>query len=257
MNKSRRQPKADRLAEGVGTAFGFIAGLPFRTKRWKVARPDTLEHSKWVSLLSEAYDKPGMRILEVGSRNVTGTNLRPFFSHAKYVGFDFYPGENVDVVGDAHRLSSHFADGDRYDLIFTSATFEHLYMPWVVAFEIQKLLKVGGVVFVETHFSFKYHEGPWNFFQFSAQGLRALFSDALGFELLESGHSNPMVGYFGHGADRAYRYRPITDLYCHSEILCRKIRELDASFDWRSVPMERVVADSLYPPATRSETSEG
>ena len=244
MGKYRRRSTADDLSIKVASAFGFLADLPFRTRRWGVARPETLEHARWQQFLSDSYDKPGVRVLD-GSRNVTTTNLRSAFSHAEYVGFDFYPGENVDVVGDAHRLSSYFETEDKFDLIFSSATFEHLYMPWVVALEIQKMLKVGGVVFVETHFSFSYHEAPWNFFQFSANGLRALFSDALGFELLESGHSNPIVGYFGHGADKAYRYRPVTDLYCHSEILCRKIRELDAGFDWRSIPMESVVATSL------------
>ena len=57
---------------------------------------------------------------------------------ASYVGFDFYPGENVDVVGDAHKLSSYFGHDEKFDLIFSSAVFEHLHMPWIVAQEIQK-----------------------------------------------------------------------------------------------------------------------
>jgi hypothetical protein len=34
---------------------------------------------------------------------------------------------------------------------------------------------VGGVLFVETHFSFSSHERPWHFFQFSDMALRVLF----------------------------------------------------------------------------------
>jgi hypothetical protein len=69
-------------------------------------------------------------------------------------------------------------------------------MPWIVATEIAKLLKVGGVVFVETHFSFSSHERPWHFFQFSDMALKTLFSSALGFECIEAGMSNPLVGRF-------------------------------------------------------------
>ena len=54
-------------------------------------------------------------------------------------------------------------------------------MPWIVAAEIAKVTKVGGIVFVETHFSFSSHDRPWHFFQFSDMALRVLFSSALGF----------------------------------------------------------------------------
>ena len=143
-----------------------------------VQEPEFVSHSKWVSYLSSNFNKPGVRILEVGSRNVTGGASRKPFSQADYVGFDFYEGENVDVVGDAHKLSSYF-DNQQFDLIFSSAVFEHFHMPWIVAQEIRKLLKVEGYVFVETHFSFNAHEIPWNFFQFSDMGLRALFNSGL------------------------------------------------------------------------------
>ena len=59
------------------------------------------------------------------------------------------------------------------------ACFEHFAMPWLVAPEIASLLKVGGILFVETHFSYSSHERPWNFIQFSDMDLRILFSEAL------------------------------------------------------------------------------
>jgi len=114
-----------------------------------------ISHQKWQKYLSEIGNKPGMRILEIGSREVTGeSNARKEFSKAEYVGFDYYPGRNVDVVGDVHKLSSYFDGKDKFDIIYSSACFEHFAMPWIVAIEIAKLLKFGGIVFVETHFSF-------------------------------------------------------------------------------------------------------
>ncbi len=42
-----------------------------------------------------------MRVLEIGRREVTGASaLREQLTNATYVGFDYHPGPNVDVVGD-------------------------------------------------------------------------------------------------------------------------------------------------------------
>jgi hypothetical protein len=210
-----------------------------------VPAPPTIAHSKWVDHLTRTFNQPGTNVLEIGARVVTGANFRPNFSKANYTGFDFYPGENVDVVGDAHKLASYFP-GKTFDLIFSTACFEHFYMPWIVAEEIGKLLKLGGFVFVETHFSFAYHETPWNFFQFSDMGLRVLFNPGLGFRIVESGMSNPMVGFFGREADAYLRYKPVEELYCHSEILCEKVREV-ADFSWRDVSLQDLVQDTRYP----------
>jgi SAM-dependent methyltransferase len=206
-----------------------------------------VSHRNYANYLYDVGNKEGLRILEIGSREVTGiSDARRALSKAEYVGFDFYPGKNVDVVGDAHKLSSYFREGERFDIIYSSACFEHFAMPWVVAVEIAKILRVGGLVFVETHFSYSSHERPWHFFQFSDMALRTLFSGALGFECIESGMSNPMIGRFSSLADDDLRYRPVNNLFCHSEYLGRKVRDVD-HFDWSSVNLVDVVGDTKYP----------
>jgi hypothetical protein len=206
-----------------------------------------VSHQKWQQYLYAVGNQPGMRVLEIGSREVTGTsNALKEFAKAEYVGFDYYPGANVDVVGDAHKLSSYFDEGEQFDLIYSSACFEHFAMPWLVAVEIAKLLKVGGLVFVETHFSFSSHERPWHFFQFSDMALKVLFSEALGFECVETGMSNPMVGRFSSLADDYLKNKPVGGLYCHSEYLGRKIRAVN-NFDWAQVDLASVVGDAKYP----------
>jgi len=68
-----------------------------------------IAHGAWPKFLSLLCNKPGKEVLEVGSRKVTpGGNLRALFDKAQYTGFDYHPGENVDIVGDAHKLSSYF-----------------------------------------------------------------------------------------------------------------------------------------------------
>ncbi len=226
--------------------YGNLATLPFRFRNRKISEPPNTSHSAWEDYLSGAFNKPGMKVLEIGSRNVSGANLRHKFANAQYTGFDLYDGENVDIVGDAHALSTYFPGGEKFDLIFSSAVFEHLYMPWLVAQEIQKLLKVGGHVFVETHFSFSSHERPWHFFQFSDMGLRALFNDALGFDLIENGMSNPVSGYFAHDADDDLKHMPVTELYCHSEIFCKKRCDVE-NFNWNQVSMDDILEGARYP----------
>jgi SAM-dependent methyltransferase len=221
-----------------------------RTDRWMldpaVPLSTVASHANYMRYLEEIANQDGMRVLEIGSREVTGvSDARKRFARAEYIGFDYYPSPNVDVVGDAHKLSAYFS-GQKFDLIYSSACFEHFAMPWVVATEINKLLRVGGTIFVETHFSYSSHERPWHFFQFSDMGLRVLFSPALGFECIEAGMSNPIVGRFSALADEYLRFRPITGLYCHSEFLGRKVREVH-DFSWSDLDLRQVVGETEYP----------
>ena len=206
-----------------------------------------VSHKNWQQYLYNIGNKQGMRILEIGSREVTGnSNARKKFSKAEYIGFDYYPGNNVDVVGDAHQLSSYFNQLEKFDIIYSSACFEHFAMPWVVSTEIAKLLKVGGIVFIETHFSFSSHERPWHFFQFSDMALKVLFSEALGFECIEAGMSNPMIGRFSSLADDYLKNRHISGLYCHSEYLGKKVKDIKY-FDWGNASLSKFVGKTKYP----------
>jgi SAM-dependent methyltransferase len=202
-------------------------------------------HATFADRVVEAGDKPGFRILEIGSREVAGgPPMRGRLSHAEYVGFDYYPGPNVDVAGDAHQLSD-LVEG-LFDVVYSTAVFEHLAMPWVVAEEIARVLKPGGLVFVETHFSYSSHERPWHFFQFSDMGLRALFSPALGFECVEAGMDSPMVGRFSAFAAPYLRFQPIPGLYCHSLFVGRKTRDVPG-FRWRDADVDEVADATRYP----------
>lgn len=226
-----------------------LIGLVFDKKYLEKNTPMSkiVPHGKWENYIYKIGNKPGMKILEIGSREVTGeSDARKKLHNAEYTGFDFYPGKNVDVVGDAHKLSSYFKNGEQFDIIFSSACFEHFAMPWIVAVEIQKLLKVGGILFIETHFSFGSHERPWHFFQFSDMALKTLFSPSLGFECIEAGVSNPIVGRFSALSSDYLKYRSIDGLYCHSEYLGKKVKNIN-NFKWESVNLNEVVENTKYP----------
>ena len=204
-------------------------------------------HEAWPMYLKENFDKSGMEILEIGSRVQTGANFRSLFQHANYTGFDIYEGENVDVVGDAHCLSKYF--NKKFDLIFSSAVFEHLAMPWIASLEIIKLLKVNGHIFIETHYSYNSHERPWHFFQFSENALNVLFPEKFGMICIKKGCSNLLENArFSRVASEYLQGKYVGGLYCHSEFLGKKIAEVsDKELDWNRVDLGDVVGATRYP----------
>lgn len=203
-----------------------------------------ISHDNWHFYLQKKFNKKGIDILEIGSRNVTGTNLRNMFTKANYIGFDYYQGENVDVVGDAHKLSQYF--DKKFDLIFSSAVFEHLAMPWKVSVEITRLLKLHGCVFIETHYSYSSHERPWHFFQFSENALDVLFPEKFGMRCLKKGCCNLMEGRFSEYASEYLVGRKVNGLYCHSEYLGEKVVEVE-ELSWDNIGLVDVAKSTEYP----------
>lgn len=186
-------------------------------------------------------------MLEIGSRCVQSDALwRSVVPKCDYVGIDIINGKNVDIVGDAHRLSD-YVKINSVDLVISFAVFEHLAMPWVVAEEISKVLKVGGHAVIETHFSFSEHEQPWHYFQFNSHALEILFCEELGFEVIDSGLDTPIIGRFSYDTPEHLRGKPVTDLYCHSSIIVKKFKSVqNDSFSWRKIA-NRITSESSYP----------
>lgn len=134
------------------------------------------------------------RILEIGSRGVSLELMMGDFAPpagATYIGMDYYPGENVSLVGDAHRLSELLSEP--VDFVYSASTFEHLLMPWKVAVEIARVLRVGGLAYIHTHPSWPLHALPHDFFRFSKFAWAAIFNRHTGFELLSTTHADPLI----------------------------------------------------------------
>jgi hypothetical protein len=193
-----------------------------------------------------------LSVLEIGSRVVSpgSVSKRPLFTGAAaYTGFDYYPDSNTDVVGDAHKLS-HYFSGLRFDAIFSLSVLEHLAMPWVVAIEISKLLSIGGITLHVSHFSWPLHEAPWDFWRFSDEGLKVLFSPPLGFEVLGSGFFHPLRMHLDAlvPGQEAFAMQPG---FAGVAILARKVAEIDPDRVRWNVATEEVLAPaSAYPTPT-------
>jgi SAM-dependent methyltransferase len=156
-------------------------------------------HKIFRSFIAELDRRPAGRILEIGSRARSGNTCKGRFRNfSEYVGLDIIEGENVDVVGDIHQLSKHF-DEDRFDFIWSIATFEHLAMPWKAVLEMNKVMATGGWLYIGTHPCWPAHERPWDFWRFSEEGFRVLLNRMTGFEIVECSAGLPCsIVPFGH-----------------------------------------------------------
>jgi len=78
--------------------------------------------------------------------------------------------------------------------------------PWVVASEIERVLKPGGHCIVAAPFLFPKHEDPGDYFRFTTSGLESLFPNC---EKIESGEfgglSATLDGFFYAGFFDHYR----------------------------------------------------
>ncbi|UDL89373.1 class I SAM-dependent methyltransferase [Mesorhizobium sp. PAMC28654] len=175
-------------------------------------------------------------VIEIGARAVApGQTLQAglFEPECKFIGVDIHPASGVDVVADAHFLGDHFAPGS-VDGIMSHAVMEHLASPWLLAAQINKVLRIGGLTLHTLPQAFPIHETPNDFWRVSDEGLKVLFSHEMGFEILNVGMTTP-VRMLVHPE---FREGPMLELALHdgmavSHVLARKIFDLpDGAVSW-------------------------
>lgn len=198
----------------------------------------------------EMVNDGGLHVLEVGSRVVSpgSSSKRSLFGQAaSYTGFDYYADANTDVVGDAHRLGDHFPER-KFGALFSYSVLEHLAMPWIFAMEVNRVLAVGGLTFHHTHFAWPGHETPWDFWRFTDEGLKVLFSRATGFEIIDAGMFEPLHMYLDHPGDGQESF-PEFLAYGGSVVLARKIADIDPVRGAWDVDVSDVSVGTVYPRA--------
>lgn len=111
------------------------------------------------------WDASFADIVELGSQDVNGTlrDHRP--PGARYLGLDLAPGKGVDVVvSRTHALP--LADGSA-DVVVTSSAFEHDTMFWETFLELLRILRPGGLLYVNAPSNGTFHRYPldcWRFY---------------------------------------------------------------------------------------------
>ena len=138
---------------------------------------------RWDYRTSESVAAEGRVLALCRDRTVLGLGGGPFRVHPAIVNLNVEPLDNVDVVGDAHRLP---LASDSIDGVHCEAVFEHLDDPATGAAEMLRVMKPGALAYVCTPFMQGFHGYPSHFQNFTEVGHRRLFARA-GFEVLEGG----------------------------------------------------------------------
>jgi SAM-dependent methyltransferase len=177
--------------------------IPERLRRWgallatprAAAMPSSTLERDFIARCAQ-FEAP--RVLELGTlQSVPGRSTlhRDWVPHsAEFLGTDIEAGPDVDIVADLHRLSE-VVGRESFDVILSCSTFEHLKYPTLAAHEIMKSLRIGGVLFVQTHQSFPLHGYPSDYFRFSEDALASLFGTAMGFRTIATDYDFPVRLY--------------------------------------------------------------
>lgn len=179
--------------DDVQAVFTTAGGREFFTSVTNmvaVRRADARCDALYARFKDEVSRAGSPTLLDVGGRDRSGVDRSSQFQQAITTVFDINPSDNVDVVGDAHEMSQHLP-ANSYDFVQSISVFEHLAQPWVVAEEINKVMKPGGLLFVASHQTVGMHDVPWDFWRFSDQAYRTLFSAEAGFEVLGTEMQEP------------------------------------------------------------------
>ena len=144
--------------------------------------------------MARCAELPSPSVLELGtlqSQPGRSTMHRDWVPHAaEFLGTDIEAGPDVDVVADLHRLTD-VVGRERFDVILSCSTFEHLKYPTLAAHELMKALKVGGLIYIQTHQSFPLHGYPNDYFRFSQEALASLFGTQMGVEVVATNYDFP------------------------------------------------------------------
>ncbi len=128
----------------------------------------------------QAKDEPRLLNLGCGERFIGSEKLSPSVKPG-LINFDLFASPAVDVSGDAHAIP--FRDAS-FHAVITQALLEHTRRPSQVVNEIRRILKTGGLVYAEVPFIQGYHPTPHDYYRYTPEGLRDLFSS---FSLIDQG----------------------------------------------------------------------
>jgi hypothetical protein len=121
----------------------------------------------------KAYPLENATVVEIGSQIVNGSIREVCPKHYSYIGLDYTPGNGVDIVlTDEYKfpLSDNIAD-----IVVTSSCFEHAEMFWLTFLEGMRVLKSGGLFYLNAPSKGEYHAFPqdcWRFYPDAAKALQ-------------------------------------------------------------------------------------
>lgn len=118
------------------------------------------------------------KILNIGSLSKDLKKLHP-----NIINLDIFRYPNIDVVGDAHALP--FRDSS-IDVVLFKNVLEHIREPAVAMAEIDRVLAVGGILYMKLPFLQPFHAVPDDYQRYTESGIQELLR---GYDCLTKGIS--------------------------------------------------------------------
>lgn len=160
-------------------------------------------------------DLEDITIVDIGSQDVNGSLRSAAPRKCKYVGLDFIPGRGVDVViDDPYSLP---LNDSTVDVCVSSSCFEHSEFFWLSFLEVARVLKPGGIFYLNAPSNGHFHRYPvdcWRFYPDSGIALQnwarrnghdvTLLESFIGRQ--RSGVWNDFVAVFVKSSSAASRY---------------------------------------------------
>lgn len=169
------------------------------------------------------------------------------------LAFDAVAAPGVDMVGDLHNLPF---EPDSFDSVFCTGTLQHVRDPWQAVRQIHRVLKPGGMVYIDVAFMQGYMPDPTDYWRFTRDGIRLLCKQ---FDEIDSGvHIGPTCGLvwvLREWADSCFENRYLANLALTAmAMMTAPFRYVDYVLAQR--PKGHRVASAVYFRGTkRKETS--
>ena len=139
---------------------------------WSIRRP----LSDWLRAEGEALR--GVRVLDVGC----GVKpYLPYFDASEYVGVDVVENPYADLLGPVEALPVEDAS---FDVVLCNQVLEHCDDPAQAVRELHRVTAPGGRVLASTHGVQVYHPSPTDYYRWTHEGLRMLFTNSAEWESL-------------------------------------------------------------------------
>lgn len=88
-----------------------------------------------------------------------------------------YPDDKFDNILVTDATQADHLPAEQFDAIYSTSVFEHISKPWLAAHGLSRLLKPGGVMYHAAPFSYFYHGAPADFWRYTPDAMRVIFSD--------------------------------------------------------------------------------
>lgn len=129
------------------------------------------------------------------SENFRGLNIGAGKTrlHSSIDNMEIEAGEGIDLVGSVLKIPVPDAC---YDLVISQEVLEHVEDPVKAVSEIRRVLKPGGVLYLQLPFIIGYHPCPHDYWRFSHEGIQELVK-SVGFNVVDTGVTvGPAAGYY-------------------------------------------------------------